>query len=148
MTDKPSPRRLVRELVLKALYASETAKDTQEESTTEIFLEIAGEYEISDKNLRFARDLFNLTLRHYQWADRQIIRLSRHWDIDRIAVVDRTIIRMAMVELEHMPDTPVKVALNEAIELARKFSTSESPAFVNGILDAFVKGMKNLSGTE
>ncbi len=133
MTEQPSPRRLVRELVLQALYAL----DCDAASPDEIFAEITAEHHLSEKNRRFARTLFDLTLQHRDWADQQISALSRNWDIRRIAAIDRTILRMAIVELEHVPDTPEKVVLNEAIELARKFSTSDSSAFVNGILDSY-----------
>jgi N utilization substance protein B len=139
MTDRPSPRRLARELVLQALYASE-CKDIEPEQSLE---DLAREHQLQQKNLQFARALVSLTARHRDRADGQIARLSKNWDITRIAAIDRTILRMAIVELEHIPDTPVKVVLNEAIELARKFSTSESSAFVNGILDGYIKGVKH-----
>ena len=138
MTDRPPPRRLVRQLVLQALYASECKAIEPEESLEDL----ARDHQLQEKNLQFARTLVSLTARHRDWADHQIARLSKNWDIARIAAIDRTILRMALVELEHMPDTPVKVVLNEAIELAREFSTSESSAFVNGILDSHIKGME------
>ncbi len=135
MTAKPSPRRLARELALQALYAS----DCEASDPDEAFAEITKDCRLSEKNLIFARTLFELTLRYKDWADARIASLSRNWDLRRIASIDRVILRMAMVELEHLPDTPVKVVLNEAIELARKFSTSESSAFVNGILDGYIR---------
>jgi len=138
MTEKPSPRRLARELALQALYASECGETPSEES----FPEIIKDHKLSEKNVQFARALFSLTSQYRDWADSKIANLAEHWDINRIAAIDRTILRMALVELEHIPDTPVKVVLNEAIELARKFSTSESPGFVNGILDGYVKKVK------
>jgi len=138
MTDKPSPRRLARELVLQSLYASESGETQPEQS----FAEIIRDHKLSEKNVLFARTLFSLTMQHRDWADSQIAKLSEHWDVNRIAAIDHTILRMALVELKHIPDTPVKVVLNEAIELARKFSTSESPGFVNGILDGYVKKME------
>lgn len=140
MTERPSPRRLARELVLQSLYASESGETQPEES----FAEIIRDHKLSEKNVLFARTLFSLTMQHRDWADEQIAKLSEHWDINRIAAIDRTILQMALVELEHVPDTPVKVVLNEAIELARKFSTSESPGFVNGILDGYVKRMEKI----
>jgi len=140
MTDKPSPRRLARELVLQSLYASECGETNSEGS----FADIIKDHKLSEKNVLFARTLFSLTGQHSDWADSQIAKLSEHWDVNRIAAIDHTILRMALVELEHIPDTPVKVVLNEAIELARKFSTSESPGFVNGILDGYVKRMEKI----
>ena len=142
MTEKSSPRRLAREIVLQALYASDCDATAPEAA----FAEIAKEHTLSEKNLKFARTLFDLCLRHRDWADQQIARLSQHWDIRRIAAIDRTILRMAIVELEHVPDIPMKVVMNEAIELARQFSTSNSSAFVNGILDAYMKGTEKVEG--
>lgn len=135
---KESPRRRVRELVLKALYASDCGETNSERSLADLLRDET----LSDKNVRFSRTLFSLVSQHSDWADGKIAELSEHWAVNRIAAIDRTILRMALVELEHIPDTPVKVVLNEAIELARKFSTSESPAFVNGILDGYVKKME------
>ncbi|MFQ6007975.1 MAG: transcription antitermination factor NusB [Candidatus Zixiibacteriota bacterium] len=137
---KEPPRRKARELVLQALYAS----DCSETSPEEIFSSVIKDEKLSDKNLEFSRSLYNLVQENAAWADEQISRLAEHWDVNRIAVIDRDIIRMAMVELARMPETPFKVVLNEAIELARKFSTSESPAFVNGILDAYVKEIEKV----
>ena len=77
------------------------------------------------------------------WADKIISGLAKNWDIKRIAELDLIILRMAMVELKLMPDIPEKVVLNEAIELAKKYSTEESPSFVNGILDNFLKNIDN-----
>jgi N utilization substance protein B len=139
---KESPRRRTRELVLQALYASDYGETPPEETFASVF---KGE-KLSDKNLRFSRKLFTLVRENSAWADEQIGRLAENWDISRIAAIDRVILRMALVELAHVPDTPFKVVLNEAIELARKFSTSESPAFVNGILDAYVKGTEKVKG--
>ncbi len=140
MIDKPSPRRLARELVLQSLYASDSGETQPEES----FADIIKDQGLKEKNVLFARTLFSLTRQHRDWADQQISKLAEHWDINRIAAIDRTILQMALVELEHVPDTPVKVVLNEAIELARKFSTSKSPGFVNGILDGYVKRMEKV----
>ncbi len=134
-----SPRRLARELALQALYALESGEASSPER---VFDELAETQELSEKNKKFAYALFSLTEHYAEWADGVIAELAEHWKLERIATIDRTILRMALVELEHIPETPVKVILNEAIELARKYSTSESPSFVNGVLDAYLKRMK------
>ncbi len=72
-------------------------------------------------------------------ADEQISRLTPQWSLSRLAVVDRNVLRLALWELAHQSDVPPKVVLNEAIELAREFSTEESTRFVNGVLDAALK---------
>jgi transcription antitermination protein NusB len=136
-----SPRRRARELVLQALYAAEINDSPAED----LFLKLLGEEELSAKNLTFAREFFALVRGKQEWADSQISILARNWNIERIADIDLIIMRMALTEIQEMPDTPVKVALNEAIELAKKFSTAESSSFINGILDGYVKGQE-LSG--
>ena len=68
-------------------------------------------------------------------------KLVEHWSWDRVAVVDRCILRIGAFELRHAPDVPPKVALDEAIELAKRFSTQESGAFVNGILDRIYRDL-------
>jgi len=121
--------------VLQALYASEFGNDSPEEALKRL-LEAEN---LNEKNAVFARHLYAQVLKRGEWADSQIQRLAQNWDIRRIAAIDRVVLRMALIELEEAPDVPVKVILNEAIELAKKFSTKESSAFVNGILDTFVK---------
>ena len=135
-----SPRRRARELVLLALYAQEHG----EKSADEAFVSTVAEEKMNKKNLEFSRALFDYVLNNIEWADQQIVNLADNWKIERIAAIDRTILRMALVEIEHIPQTPIKVVLNEAIELAKKFSTMESSRFVNGILDNFVKKMENM----
>jgi N utilization substance protein B len=72
--------------------------------------------------------------------DAVIERHSRHWRVERLAVLDRLILRLAIWELRHEDDTPAAVVINEAIELARRFSTDDAARFVNGVLDAVAKG--------
>jgi len=92
------------------------------------------------------RQFFLLVRKYKDWADRVIGELAEHWKVERIALIDRILLRMALVELREMPDTPVKVAINEAIELAKKYSTGESSSFINGILDRYAKNMTAYEG--
>lgn len=135
---RQSPRRRARELVLQSLYALEHGKSGPDGA----FDSLVREENLGEKNVEFARNLLRLVDENRDWADEKITMLAENWSLERIAAVDRNILRMAIVELERMPDTPVKVVLNESIELAKKFSTGESSRFVNGILDNYVKGMK------
>lgn len=130
-----SPRTQARELVLQALYAWECG----EVEPAEDFSNIVEEDVPSEKALAYARDLFLMVRKHLAWADEQIEALAENWRLERIATIDRNIMRLTMVELQHMVDVPVKVAINEAIEMAKKFSTPQSSSFVNGILDSFAK---------
>jgi transcription antitermination protein NusB len=72
--------------------------------------------------------------------DERLGQLSRNWRVERIARVERNILRMALYELEHRPDIPARVTLNEAIELAKTFGAADAPAFVNGLLDSALHG--------
>lgn len=132
---KYPPRHQARELVLQSLYATESGSADPDDSFKELSLEFA----IADKYKIFAERLFSLTRQHGDWADEKIAHLAQNWKIERINTIDKIIIRMAMVEIRHMPDAPIKVVINEAIELAKTFSTRDSASFVNGILDTFSK---------
>lgn len=90
----------------------------------------------------FAQRLVQGTLDHLQAIDETVSRYSAHWKLHRMAAVDRNVLRMAIFELTQCPDIPVKVTLNEAIEIAKKFGSEESGAFVNGILDQIAKTVK------
>ena len=71
--------------------------------------------------------------------DRLLTQYAEHWDLDRMAVVDRNILRMAVYELLWQPEVPPKAAINEAIEIAKKFGTTESSRFINGVLDRILR---------
>lgn len=132
-----SPRRIARELILKGLYAAEIG-----ENEPDYLLDtVLNDPELSKKNKAFAKDFFLLVQEHTAWADENIAGLSANWDINRMATIDRIILRMALVELTKMPDIPVKVCINEAIELGKKYSTAGSASFINGILDSFASNM-------
>ena len=136
---KNSPRHRARELVLKSLYALDCGTADPDKS----FKEISDDVSLPERQLKFAQDLFAVCKEQVRWADEQISLLAKNWRIDRINYIDRNILRMAMIELQFMPDAPAKVVINEAIELAKTFSTRESSAFVNGILDTFSKSLAN-----
>ena len=88
---------------------------------------------------RFARDLVAGVIDKAAEIDKVIAGVAENWDLHRMAVVDRNVLRLATYELLYLPDIPPKVSINEAIDLAKKFSTAESGAFVNGILDKIRK---------
>ena len=87
----------------------------------------------------FAADLVHGTIAEVRALDEVIAAHSANWRLDRLAVIYRMILRMAVWELRHEPDTPAPVVIDEAIELARTFSTDDSVRFVNGVLDAIRK---------
>lgn len=135
-----SPRRHARELVLQALYANECS-DEEPGLKLQKLLETES---MSENNVLFARELFAAVLKNVDQADEQITALAANWDIDRMASIDRIVLRMAIVELTQFQSVPVKVVLNESIELVKKFSTANSSRFVNGILDQFAKNLDRL----
>jgi N utilization substance protein B len=83
----------------------------------------------------FTLSLYDGTRRHQPAIDEILARAAENWSLHRLEVIDRNILRLATYELLHTPDTPAAVVFNEAIELARRFGSAESPAFVNGVLD-------------
>ncbi len=89
-----------------------------------------------DKGTReFALHLARGTAEHQEEIDTLIRQVAQNWDIGRMAVIDRNVLRMATFELLHCRDIPPKVSINEAIELGKRFSTEQSGSFINGILD-------------
>ena len=95
-----------------------------------------------DKTLKpFSEDLVRGVVEHEEAIDAKIKAYAENWDFHRIAVVDRNILRLAIYELLYRNDIPPVVSINEAIELAKKFSTEDSGRFVNGILDRVKKDL-------
>jgi len=131
-------RRQARELVLKGLYAYEI----HQRDIDTIFEELLPESPLGEEHLKFARNYMALVIEKTKFLDDEIARLAENWEIERIALVDKIILRMALCESHFMPDIPEKVAINEAIDLAKVYSTLESSAFVNGILDAAISGSR------
>ncbi len=84
---------------------------------------------------RFAQDLFEGAVAESGALDALVRKHSQHWRLERIAAVDRNILRLALYELFHLPQNPPAVVVNEALELARRFSTEDSVEFVNGVLE-------------
>ena len=91
----------------------------------------------SDKN--FAVGLFRNTINNNEEYKKIIVKFARNWDIERIAIMDRLFLKMAFAEILTMPELPIKVSMNEYIEIAKYYSTAKSKLFVNGLLDNFVK---------
>jgi N utilization substance protein B len=87
----------------------------------------------------FAKDLIVGTIGNLSPIDREIQRAADKWDISRMASVDRTILRIGAYELLYRPDIPAAVSINEAIEIAKKYSTAESASFINGLLDRIAR---------
>ena len=124
-------RTRARELALQFLYqldllGSEVLDDLS------AFLRLE---ESDAQTCRFARRLVEGTHEHREAIDEGIQQVAQNWQIARMAVIDRNVLRLATYELLHCEDIPPKVAINEAIELGKRYSTANSGAFINGILD-------------
>lgn len=90
----------------------------------------------------FAGELARGAWRHRRELDERLSRASEHWSVARMTPVDRNILRLGLYELLYHPDTPPQVVLNEAVELAKRFGDADSPAFVNGVLDAVRRSLE------
>ena len=128
-------RRRARELALQLLYQYELTHAEPEQMQAN-FDEWRGS---SDGVREFADALLRGTLAHLGDIDDELERQTAHWRLDRLAAVDRNILRLAMYELLFEPGTPHAVVIDEAIEIAKKFGAEESPRFINGVLDGFVR---------
>lgn len=157
-----SSRTRAREVALQVLYAIDLASDrkprppkeelpgaephreaprpdpTPVPTSDEVFDAVAAHFEMPEGTRSFARELVDRVRTHAAMLDETIGEHSRNWRVSRMAAVDRNILRLATYELGHT-DTPNAIILNEAVDLARRFGDDPSPAFVNGILDAVAR---------
>jgi N utilization substance protein B len=128
-------RRQARELALQLLYQTElTGADPGE-------MQLHSEaWQGASETVRgFADELLRGVIAHRQEIDDNLSRQTSHWRLERLATVDRNILRLALYELMYCDGTPAAVVIDEAIEIAKRFGAEESARFVNGVLDGFVK---------
>jgi transcription antitermination protein NusB len=135
-------RRRAREAALQMLYQCEVGQVHPEDAiATHGEIELAGRPGSPDAEA-FAATLVIGTVEHAAEIDPVIGASASHWRPERMAVIDRLILRMAVFQLQHVPDVPPNVVITEAVELARRFGGDESGRFVNGVLDAIKKKME------
>ena len=132
-------RRKARECALQMLFAADVAEMPADEVVRSYWAEL-GESDLDDTAREFATRLASRTLSNLELLDERIRSRAEHWRISRMAVVDRNILRLAVYEFLYEP-TPRTVAINEALEIARRFSTYEATQFINGILDAIKRDL-------
>ena len=120
---------------MQLLYAMEIAGAT----AGEVLPGVLASQPIADDQKKYGMKLVDLVQAHREELDEEIKAASVHWEIDRMAKIDRIVIRIAMVELLYVPDIPTKVAVSEAVQIATKFSMDESGSFVNGLLAGFMQ---------
>jgi N utilization substance protein B len=134
MTSATGTRRSGRAYALQLLYARDGDPSTDVAGAAVSWAD-AFELDIDPQAQLFARDLVAAAADRGMQIDALIAGASKNWRIDRMSRVDRNILRLGACELIAFPEVPVKVVINEAVELAKRFGTSESSAFVNGVLD-------------
>ena len=132
-------RRKARECALQMLFAADVAETPADEVVRSYWAEL-GETDLDVTAREFATRLASRTLSNLELLDERIRSRAEHWRISRMAVVDRNILRLAVYEFLYEP-TPRTVAINEALEIARRFSTYEATQLINGILDAIKRDL-------
>jgi transcription antitermination factor NusB len=135
-------RRKAREVALQFLYQLDLHGETDPTSHEADFW---ARHPVDEETRSFASALVHGTTSRHAEVDKIIAQYTEHWDLDRMAVVDRNILRLAVYELLDQQSVPPKVAINEAIEIAKKFGTGESSRFINGILDRVHKELRAAS---
>jgi N utilization substance protein B len=127
-------KRQARVLALKMIYSKEINGAQSKSTITKDISKVNGKSskEVTD----YAKQIFDLTFDRQDEVDRYIVEKSSNWDISRIGLIDKLIIRMSLVEMLYVNDVPPKVSIVEGVEIAKEYSTNDSGAFVNGILDS------------
>jgi N utilization substance protein B len=133
-------RRKSREMALQMLFQSDMGKQDAEQVKRTFWAENST---ASAEVRGFADDLFRLATDRVTEIDGLIERHAEHWRMERMAAVDRNLLRAAVAEMMGYPETPRAVVINEALEIARRFSTPESVHFVNGVLDSVGKELES-----
>ncbi|MCX7875748.1 MAG: transcription antitermination factor NusB [Melioribacteraceae bacterium] len=130
-------RRIIREKVLQVLYAFELNGEGLTFLTDGILTDVQN---LTD--IEFAKELINKVVANRKNYDEEIKKRVSNWEIERIALIDKILLMMGMAEISAFPDIPPKVSINEAIEIAKEYSTSNSGKFINGILDSYLSDLK------
>ena len=139
-------RRKGRECALQMLFAADAAK-TPKGFLTSNFWSAFAEMNLDEGTRDFAEQLALGTLKEVETIDEKIRTRAEHWRIERMAIVDRNVLRLAVYEFLY-ETTPHTVVINEALEIARRFSTFEATQFINGILDAIKHDLEKESAAE
>jgi len=131
-------RRKSRELAMQMLFQADQGKQTPEEVRA-TFWRAADE--VKPEVRGFAEDLFRVALEQQEKINELITSHSRHWRMDRMPAVDRNLLRMAVAEMLGFKGTPFPIVINEALEIARRYSAAESINFLNGVLDSIAHAL-------
>ena len=132
-------KRISRCISLQLIYANEISLSENSKDIISHFKNDLGELfnsTITKEQNKFSERLYKVTLENKEYVDSIIKEQLKNWDISRLALLDRLILRMASSEMLYMDEIPPKVSITEGVEIAKLFSTQDSSSFVNGILDA------------
>ena len=140
---KPKEKRKARIAALQMIYAKEFKGSGLDETCN---LLIENESKLSKEIIKYSKQLSNLVFIHLMELDKLISSKSKNWDFDRITLLDKLILRIALVEMIYVDDIPPKVSIAEGVEIAKLFSTDDSSSFINGILDSVYN--KKIKGKE
>ena len=141
------PRRKSREAVMMALYALEIHSNVNEKSKTSplsstfILDDILSRRSFDIDQKKYIESLFNLSVKNKVKCEEEIKSRLNNWEFDRVALIDRILLTLAICEIRFLDEVPPKVSISEAIELAKEYSTSESSGFVNGVLDKIYQSL-------
>ena len=135
-------RRKSRELALQALYQGELAG----QNGLLGFEEFCVHFQVNKKTISYAKKLLDGVQEKGDVINQLISKYAENWRLERMSSIDRNILRLAVYEMHYQDDVPVSVAINEAVEIAKRYSTDDSGPFINGVLDAMAK--EEASGTE
>ncbi len=135
-------RRKSRELALQALYQGELAG----QAVLLDFEKFCSHFQVNKKAIPYAKKLLDGVQGKREEINLLISRYAENWRLERMSVIDRNILRLAVFELHYQDDVPTSVAINEAVEIAKRYSTDDSGPFINGILDALAR--EEISGAE
>jgi N utilization substance protein B len=129
-------RRKSRELALQALFQGELAG----QNGLLDFEEFCAHFQVNKKAIPYAKKLLDGVQEKADMLNQLISKYAENWRLERMSLIDRNILRLAVYEVHYQDDVPVSVAINEAVEIAKRYSTDDSGPFINGILDAMAKG--------
>ena len=135
-------RRKSRELALQALYQGEQAG----QNGLLVFEEFCAHFQVNKKSIPYAKKLLDGVQEKADAINQLISKYAENWRLERMSVIDRNILRLAVYEVHYQDDVPISVAINEAVEIAKRYSTDDSGPFINGILDSMAK--EEASGAE
>ena len=139
-------KRIARCICLQSIYAMEISNSDEKELINHFYEKSDELYSnITEKQINYVKRLINLYKDKREELDIIINQKLKNWDMSRLAMIDKLILRMSLTEMLYIDDVPPKVSIAEGVEIAKEFSTKDSSRFVNGILDAVFNDTKHIN---